>query len=133
MDKGKQTDLIILDFSKAFDKVPHQRLLGKLDHLGIRGHTYMWIKAFLEGRTQQVVVDGTKSEEIDVVSGVHQGTVLRPLLFLTYINDLPDGLNTNTHVRLFADDCILYRVIDKVKDNRLLQEDLDRLASWEKK
>ena len=132
MDMKKQTDIVILDFSKAFDRVPHQRLLGKLDHLGVRGQTYKWIKAFLDGRTQQVVVEGAKSEEIDVVSGVPQGTVLGPLLFLTYINDLPDGLNPNTHVRLFADDCILYRVIDTAEDSRLLQEDLNRLAMWEK-
>ena len=84
-------------------------------------------------RLTPLVVEGTKSEEIDVVSGVPQGTVLGPLLFLTYINDLPDNLNSNTHVRLFADDCILYRVIDSAEDSKLLQEDLDRLAAWEKK
>ena len=84
--EGKtQTDVVVLDFSKAFDVVPHQRLLQKLDHYGIRGTTLNWIQNFLTNRAKKVVVDGSSSESARVKSGVPQGTVLKPLLFLTYI------------------------------------------------
>ena len=130
LDKKIQTDMIILDFSKAFDRVPHQRLLKKVHHYGIRGTTYQWISSFLNSRTQQVLVEGQSSEKVPVVSGVPQGSVLGPVLFLIFINDLPEDINSRT--RVFADDCILYRQISSENDQQLLQEDLDRLATWEK-
>ena len=130
LDKNVQTDMIILDFSKAFDRVPHQRLLKKVHHYGIRGNTHQLISSFLNSRTQQVLVEGQSSEKIPVVSGVPQGSVLGPVLFLMFINDLPDNINSST--RLFADDCILYCQIRNNNDQHLLQEDLDRLATWEK-
>ena len=101
--------LVVLDFSKAFNVVPHQRLLHKLDHYGIRGTTLNWIQNFLTNRTRKVVVDGSSSESARVKSGVPQGTVLGPLFFLTYINDLPSTVSSQ--VRLFADVCLLYRPI----------------------
>ena len=79
LEKGIQTDMAILDFSKAFDRVPHQRLLKKIHHYGIRGRTHAWIKDFLSNREQRVVVDGDVSETGPVISGVHQGTVLGPI------------------------------------------------------
>ena len=104
LDRGTQTDMVIFDFSKAFDRVNHQRLLRKLHHYGIRGSTHQWISSFLLGRSQRLLVEGCASNSVPVVSGVPQGLVLRPLLFLLFINDLPDKINSR--IRLFADDCI---------------------------
>ena len=123
-----QTDVVVLDFSKAFDVVPHQRLLHKLDHYWVRGTTLNWIQNFLTNRTQKVVVDGSSSESARVRSGVPQDTVLGPLLFLTYINDLPSTVSSQ--VRLFADDCLLYRPIKCQADQEQLQRDLSTLQDW---
>ena len=128
--RNDQVDAILLDFSKAFDKVPHQRLMHKLDYYGVRGNTHKWIEAFLSGRTQRVALEGTTSSSILVTSGVPQGTVLGPLLFLLYINDLPDAVK-HSKVKLFADDSLLFRKITKPEDQLRLQQDLDALSKWE--
>ena len=121
--------MAIMDFSKAFDTVPHNRLLLKLDNYGIRGNLLTWISNFLKYRSQRVVVGGEHSAWTDVVSGVPQGTVLGPLLFLAYINDLPQNLNSE--VRLFADDCVIYHEIHSEHDHTLLQNDLITLEKWQ--
>ena len=123
-----QVDIAILDFSKAFDTVPHNKLLHKLLHFGISGPLHDWLSSFLTQRTMQVVVDGSTSETTTVDSGVPQGTVLGPILFLCHINDLPDSVTSQ--VRLFADDCLLYREIKSFQDHQSLQNDLRELETW---
>ena len=129
LNHKKQVDLIIMDFSKAFDVVAHNRLLQKLKRYGIQNKTHSWISSFLKHRVQRVVVGGEHSTWAEVDSGVPQGTVLGPLLFLAYINDLPNNINSS--VRLFADDCVLYREINNEFDNQSLQDDLDTLVDWQ--
>ena len=127
LKSGKdQVDVILLDFAKAFDKVPFQRLLLKSSFYSIRDNTLQWISSFLHGRTQQVLVEGCTSEKLDVLSGVPQGTVLGPLLFLIYINDLPTVCKSSK-ANLFADDTLLYRHIANDGDSTKLQEDLTAL------
>ena len=128
IENNKQMDVAILDFSKAFDTVPHKKLLHKLRQYGITGPIHSWLQNFLTGRTMRVVVDGCCSDSTNVDSGVPQGTVLGPLLFLCYINDLPDS--AISQVRLFADDCLLYREINTFQDHITLQQDLKNLESW---
>ena len=130
-DQGKQIDVAILDFSKAFDTVPHDRLLLKLDKYGIRGPIHDWLTSFLTERSMQVVVEGCSSQQTSVDSGVPQGTVLGPLLFLCHINDLPEAVKSQ--VRLFADDCLIYREITTFDDHNTLDEDLKRLEEWAEK
>ena len=116
----RQTDVIIMDFAKAFDKVPHKRLLYKLHYYGIRGSTQKWIASWLSERYQKVVLDGQASDPVPVLSRVPQGSVLGPVLFLIFINDLPDNIRSS--VRLF---------VNSLTDCQILQEDLNSLAQWE--
>ena len=115
---GEQVDAILLDLSKAFDKVPHQRLLHKLEFYGVTVTTLKWIQSFLTDRTQQVTLEGILSATVPVTLGVPQGTVLGPLLFFLYINDLPDVVK-QSKVSLFADDSLLYRNIKNERKIRL--------------
>ena len=128
---GNQTDVIIMDFAKAFDKVSHWRLMIKLKNYGITGPLNKWIESFLFDRTQRVVCGGEYSEWAPVQSGVPQGSVIGPILFLMYINDLPEEIGAT--VRLFADDTIMYLTMTKEDDATALQQDLDKLAAWEEK
>ena len=122
---------MIIDFNKAFDKVPHRHLLKKLDASGIRGNIHRWLTTYLTNRTQRVIVDGRSSGEDPVLSGVPQGTVLGPLMFLTYINDIT--LNLTSQIKLFADDALLFRPIKSEKDCKSLQKDLNALETWSKR
>ena len=131
MDRPKtQIDICVLDFSKAFDVVPHRRLMSKLRLYGIDGKCANWIWSFLADRTQQVVVDGVASPTSPVTSGVPQGTILGPLLFLIFINDIVCNIDPGTQMRLFADDCLVYRRIASIQDQIQLQRDLDALTAW---
>ena len=123
-----RVDIGVLDFSKAFDTVPHPHLLKKLQHLGIHGDLYHWLTSFLTERDQRVVMEGSYSKFVHVDSGIPQGTVLGPLLFLCHINDLP--LSVDSNIRLFADDCLIYREINSIEDKVQLQKDLDSLQDW---
>ena len=107
-----------MDFSKAFDKVSHDKLALKLHQYGVRGDILTWIKSFLANRSQTVVLDNEHSDSVPVTSGVPQGSVLGPILFLVYINDLPE--QTKSKVRLFADDTAIYLAVSSIQDARLL-------------
>ena len=120
--------ILLLDFSKAFHKVSHIKLQHKLAHCGINGKTLAWITAFLHNRTQFVVVNGTHSATTPVTSVVPQGSVLVPILFLLFINDITQV--TNSQLRLFADDAVLYKAINSLHDHQVLQEDLLNLTKW---
>ena len=126
LGRQSQADVVIMDFSKTFDLVPHQRLLSKLCHYGITGKLHNWMQNFLTMRTQQVVLEGVSSSSITVTSGVPQWMVLGPLLFILYLNDLPEGISSQ--VRLLADDCILYREINTLIDCQDLQKDINTLC-----
>ena len=126
--KGGVVDTIYMDFSKAFDKVPHRRLLHKLKAYGVNGPALNWIKAFLSNREQIVTVNGEKSYQASVLSGVPQGSVLGPLLFLVYINDLPE--HVSSLIYLFADDTKIANKVASAKDAEQIQDDLNSLSNW---
>ena len=115
----RQTDVINMVFAKAFDKVPHRRLLYYLLYDGIRGSTHKWIGSWLSERFQKLVLDGQTSDSVPVLSGV-------PVIFLIFTIDLPDNIRSS--VRLFADDCVLYRNIKTLTDCQILQDDLSSLG-----
>ena len=123
-----QVDRIFLDLAEAFDSVPHERLLLKASYYGIRGKLHTWLCSFLTDHKQRVVVNGTSSDWLAVTSGVPQGTVLGPVLFLLYINDLPNNISSN--VKLFADDSVVYQQIQRVENHSILQQDLLNLKQW---
>ena len=128
-DSNIISDLIVLDFSKAFDVVSHPKLIHKLKSIGIHSQTVGWIKHWLSNRTHQVTVNGVTSNSHLVTSGVPQGSVLGPLLFLIYINDMPNSV-LNSKLKLFADDSLLYNNIKSDSDMLNLQLDLNCLVSW---
>ena len=128
VDNGHEVHAIYFDFKKAFDKVPHNKLLMKVQALGIQGYLLQWLKAWLSERKQCVHVHGSYSEWVNVISSVPQGSVLGPLLFLIYINDL--GNAVRSILSLFADDTKVFRTIKTAEDRKILQEDIDSMTQW---
>lgn len=122
-------NVIYLDFSKAFDSVPHNELLFKLWRIGITGPLWYWFKDYLSNRRHYVCVDGYCSDTLPVHSGVPQGSILGPLLFLIYINDFPEYIVNSTPF-IFADDTKLIMRVSNFNDQILLQNDLDSMLSW---
>jgi len=131
LDDGNCLDVLYLDFSKAFDTVPHCRLTSKLQAHGIQGSVLEWITDFLTGRKQRVSINGSLSEWLPVRSGIPQGSVLGPVLFIIYINDLPDLVKN--FAMLFADDTKIYAQVNNEYEHRSLQDDLSRLMQWSEK
>nr|XP_047142837.1 uncharacterized protein LOC124817085 [Hydra vulgaris] len=126
--KGKPLCVIYLDFAKAFDKVEHKRLLTKIKAYGITGKIYNWIESFLANRNQRVAISNTVSEWVSVTSGVPQGSILGPMLFLLFINDLPEVvLNT---FKMYADDSKIIAIEDSIDNQAEMQTDLDNIVKW---
>ena len=130
LENKSQTDSISLDFSRAFDVVPHERLLLKTNYYGIRKYL-PWIRDFLSNRKQCVIIDGVKSRYVTVSSGLPQGTVLAGILFLIFINDLPESI-LNSFTGIFCDDTLLAREIKTKSDSIDLQNDLNSVFEWTK-
>ena len=131
LDNGHYVDCIYMDFQKAFDKVPHKRLLEKIKSYGIVGPTLSWIEDFLLNRSQKVLLNGAGSEWENVTSGIPQDSVLGPILFVIYINDLPDTVESDSY--LFADDTKIFRISKGEDDKETLQDDLTKLEEWSDK
>ena len=130
-DESRAVDIIYLDFQKAFDTVPHKRLISKVENHGIKGNTQKWLQDWLTDRRQRVVINGKESEWRNVISGVPQGSVLGPLLFIIYINDIDEGLTCK--ISKFADDTKITSKVTSVLQWQQLQKDLNTLASWAEK
>ena len=128
LDRGVPVDVNYMDLQKTFDSVPHKHLLYKIEHYGITCNLLRWIDGFLSNRRQRVVLNGEKSCWQDVKSGVPQGSILGPLLFLIYVNDMLKSISS--HVFLFTDDTKFIRTISTLADHVQLQTDLDNLAKW---
>ena len=128
LERGENVDLVYLDFAKAFDKCDIDHLLHKLKSAGITGRLGRWIHSFLKGRKQHVVVNGTKSKETKVMSGVPQGTVLGPLLFLIYLSDIGDDIES--HLKVYVDDTKAKKGIKMEEDVESLQDDLNKMYDW---
>ena len=128
LDNGNPVDTIYLDFAKAFDSVPHIRLMEKVKSYGVCSQLFNWIKDFLEGRTQRVGVDGCFSNWSDVTSGVPQGSCLGPVLFVIFINDLPDVVESLC--QMYADDTKVFSNAGNQQLRDQIQKDLDNLVDW---
>ena len=129
LDQGKTIDVVYCDFRKAFDKVPHRRLLEKVKAYGFRGKLLEWLTDFLLGRHQRVFINNSFSDWSEVRSGIPQGSVLGPMLFVLYVNDLPNAVSSSS-VFLFADDLKMYHPIQDPCDQQELQSDISKVQKW---
>jgi hypothetical protein len=130
LDNKGETDIIYFDLSKAFDSVPHPPVINKLKAFGINGNLLNWFTNYLNNRRQRVLLDGQSSKWMPVTSGVPQGSILGPLIFLLYINDLPNELSKDTLCGIFADDTKIGRQLNTQHDEHILQEDINKLKEW---
>jgi len=130
LESGGQINVIYADFEKAFDKVSHKLLIQKLRYYRVNESIILWIESFLCNRKQRVKIDGFYSDWADVLSGIPQGTVLGPILFIIYINDLPDVCKQFINVYLFADDAKLYKHVITDDDHQVLQKGLNTFQEW---
>jgi len=126
LEEGGQIDVIYMDFTKAFDKVPHCRLINKLRSYGVNDQLILWIKNFLLHRSQRVKINEFSAWH-SVVSGIPQGSVLGPLLFLIFISDLPDTCSDFAEIFLFTDDAKLFKHVRSAEDSAVLQRSCDVL------
>lgn len=130
LEQGNEVCTVFFDLHKAFDSVPHQPLIHKLEELGVDKYLLKWISNYLTERKQQVVVNGETSSALPVTSGVPQGSVLGPLLFIFYVDGVESVTLSDGTVVMFADDMVLYRPIHAHEDYLLLQRDINAIASW---
>ena len=115
VEEGNNVDVVTVDFSKAFDKISHNLLLHKLEKYGIKGNIYAWISDFLKGRTSSVIVNSCHSQSFNITSSVPQGSILGPLMYIIFANDIAE-LFTFAKVKMYADDLTIYAVINNEND-----------------
>lgn len=131
LEEGKDICAIFLDYRKAFDSVPHRTLIDKLEGIDLNPHIIAWLSNYLTSRKQRVVVDGSSSSPTDVLSGVPQGSILGPLLFLIYIDGITEvALSSKCRLVLYADDILIYSPISCQTDYQILQRDINAICDW---